>query len=342
MGRRENSSNSELRHSRRELIVALAFGAAGAPLCALAQQPPKIPKVAWISGGGSPAEEARFEQQMEARFRELGWFYKRNLQYEIRRYRSDPTLMQKIATEIVAMQCDAILAGDIFVVATLLQSGAKGPIVVQGASNMQEFGLIASYARPGGNVTGLAWDQSADIVGKYPEFLKEMVPGLAKVGILFDPTQPRGEYFLEIVRRAIAKLGLIAVVVEVRAPPDIDTAFAKLAAQGVQAVEVWGSALTYIAMEQIIQLTTRYKLPDISIFRRATELGGLMSYGANTLDMYVRAIDYVDKILRGANPAELPVEQPTKYELIINMKRARELGLKVPTSLQIRADELIE
>ena len=325
------------RRIRRALVVSLAVSA----LPGRAQQSGKMPRVVWISNGGSPTDEANFERRMQTRFRELGWEYGRNLQYEIRRFRGDTALLQRHAVEIAAMKPDVVLVGDNYTVAPLLQAGVKSPIVLQVGSNLQEIGLVKSYARPGGHITGLAWDQSAGIVEKHPQFLKELVPDMTRLGEVLDSSIPGVKTFQEVSDKAAAKLGLTMLSVEVRRAEDLEPAVAKLASQGAQAINIWGSPLTYLNMQHLINLTQRYKLPDMTIFRLATELGGLASYGASIIDLYVQSISYADKILRGASPGELPIELPRTYELVINEKRARALGLTIPKSMLALADEVI-
>jgi putative tryptophan/tyrosine transport system substrate-binding protein len=330
------------RFRRRDVVMALTASLLFCGLPGWAQQVTKMPRVAWISAGGAPADEARYEQRMEARFRELGWTFGRNLEYVIRRYRGDSAALQRIAAEVLAMKCDVVMAGDNYVVSTLKLAGVTMPIVAQVGANLPELGLIASYARPGGNITGLAPEQSARVVEKYPEIWKDMMPGLTSVGLLFDPTFPSGDVYLKVMERAASQLGITYVVEAVRAPGDIGLAIEKMVRRGVQALQVWPSGVTYIAMQQIHDLAVRHQLPDMTSFHMATKMGALVSYGADFEDMYVRSVDYVDKILRGAKAGELPVEQARKYDLIINLKRARSLGLTIPNAVLARADEVIQ
>jgi putative tryptophan/tyrosine transport system substrate-binding protein len=322
---------------RRAMLMSLSALA----LPARSQQLDKLPRVAWISAGGSPADEARYERRMEERFRQLGWVYGRNLRYEIRRFRGDPVQLQQRAAELAAMKPDVILAGDNYTVDAILKAGFKGSIVVQVGSNLQDIGWVKSYSHPGGQITGLAWDQSAQIVEKTPQFLKELVPNLSRLGEIVDLSIPGAKIFQPISHRAAEKLGITVVTAEVRTGSDLAPAFEKLKLQGAQAVNIWGSPLTYIHMQQLIDLAGRYKLPDMTIFRVATELGALVSYGASIEDLYVYAIGHVDKILRGAKPGDLPVELPTRYELVLNQKRATSLGLTLPQAMLALADEVI-
>ena len=330
------------RFRRRSVVTALIASPLFGLLPGWAQQATKMPRVAWISAGGLPADEARYERRIEARFRELGWRYGQNLEYVVRRYRGDSAELQRIVTELLAMKCDVIMAGDNYVLSALKLAGGTMPIVVQAGVYLPELGFIGSYARPGGNITGLAWDQSANVVEKYPEIWKDMMPGLTRVGLLFDPTLPSSDVYLKVMERAASRFGITYLVEVVRAPGDIGPAIAKMVTQAVQALQVWSSGVTYIAMQQILELAVRHRLPEMTSFRVATELGALVSYGADIEDMYVRSVDYVDKILRGAKAGELPVEQARKYDLIINLKRARSLGLTIPNAVLVRADEVIQ
>ncbi len=327
--------------ARRSIVVSMAATALPLPLSIRAQQGTTVPRVVWISAGGSPKDEAQYEKRMEARWRELGWIYSRNLQYEIFRYRSDPAILQQQTKEIAAKNFNVILAGDNFAVQGLLAAGVKSPVVVQVGSSLQEAGWVKTYARPGGQITGLAWDQSTIIMEKSMQLLQQLVPGIRTMGQFIPSSIPGYDTYLPVTEQAATKLNLKLVSAKVEEAADLEPAFQQLLSGGAQAVNIWGSGFSYIYMKQLIELCGRHKLPDMTIFRVAAETGALASYGANIEDLFVRAIDYADKILRGAKPGDLPVELPRKYEFIVNQKRASSLGLKLPQSVLALADEVI-
>ena len=325
---------------RRAALSAMSVCLLASP--SLAQQPNRVYRVVWISAGGSPADERSYEEKMQAKWRALGWTYGRNLQYDVKRFRGDPAVLERLATEIAAAKYDVILAGDMTVVAALFKAGVKEPIVVQIGLQLVEYGLVASLARPGGQLTGLQWEQSAEVVGKYPELAKEMIPGLKKYGWLSDSTFPAALRYQPPLEAATRTLGLTLVHVDVTKLEDLEPAFAKLAAEGVQVFGAVASSFQYLHMEQIKAMAVRYKMAELWPVRIAVEGGALASYGPDIEGMYVQALGHADRILRGAKPGDLPIELPTTYELVLNMKRAKALGLTVPRSVRIRADTVIE
>lgn len=328
---------------RRPIVLGAAVATAALSLTSRAQTTAKKVKVGWLlPGGTTPEDQARYEQRTEKRFRELGWENGKNLQLVIRQFRGDPALLKSMAAELVAMNCDVIMAAENFALGTLLQAGAKVPLVVQIGSTLTEFKFVSSYAQPGGSVTGLAWDQSEAIISKYYELLKELVPKLRHVGSVTQDNVPGATLFDPVAERAAKQLGLAYTQFRANDVSEIEPVFAKLAAAGAQAVYVGGSHFSYVHMQRFIDVAGRYKMPDITIFRLAAESGALASYGADIEDLILRSTDYVDKILRGAKPGDLPVQLPTKYEFVINLKRARELGLTIPNSVLLRADKLVQ
>ncbi len=253
-----------------------------------------------------------------------------------------PALLERQAAEIAAGKYDVILAGDMYAVGALFKAGAKEPIVVQVGLQLIELGLAASFAKPGGQLTGLQWDQAPEIVGKLPELAKEMIPGLKQYGWLFDAKTDGLERYTPIYEAATRKLGITLVKVDDSKLEDLEPAFAKLAAEGVQAMSMVGSSFQYIHIQAINALAVKYKIADLWPVRAAVEAGALVSYGPDIESMYVQAIGHADKILRGAKPGDLPIELPTTYEFVLNMKRAKALGLTVSRSVRIRADKVIE
>lgn len=259
----------------------------------------------------------------------------------------DPALMKSLAAELVAMNCDVILATENFALAALLQAGAKVALVVQVGSTLPELGFIASHARPGGNVTGLTYDQTEQITGKAVSILKDLVPNLRSVGCLTTLNNPGLDRYVSVARQTTTRLGMTLTPVDLNGPADFEPAFKKfqaegVQAEGVQAVNIFASHLTYTHMQQLIDLAGEYKIPDMTGFRLAAEVGALASYTPDIEDLFARSIDYVDKILRGAKPGDLPVQGPTRFEFVLNVKRARALGLPISTSIRSLADHVIE
>lgn len=328
---------------RRSLVVAAGAGSMCALVPASYAQQTRTAKVGWLlPGGTTPEDDARYMQRNEARFRELGWTLNRNLTLEIRRFRGDPALLKSMAAELAAMNCDVIMAAENFALGTLLQVGAKGPIVVQAGSALPELGFIASYGRPGGNVTGLTWDQNEEIAAKGISILKDLVPNLRRVGYLTTVNNPGLDRYVSVAQRTTAHLGMTLTNVGVNGPSDFEAAFKNFQAERVQAVIIQASHLTYTHMQQLIELAGTYKIPDAVSFRLAVEMGALESYAPDLEDLLVRSVDYVDKILRGAKPADLPVQGPTRFEFVLNMKRARALGLPISTAIRSLADHVVE
>ena len=234
---------------------------------------------------------------------------------------------------------DVIVTGTNLHVAAVRHATETIPIVTVFAADPVGAGFVASLARPGGNVTGLTADASPDLWGKYLSLLKEVVPRLSRVGVLGQVASQVGFAELEAVSQ---NLGVALEVADLRRPEDIDRAFATMISQRVEALLVVVGPLTYLLREEIADAALKHQLPAMTNARQYTQAGLLMSYGPDVEDLYRQAATYVDKILRGASPADLPVEQPTKFELVINLKTAKALGLTFPQALLATADEVIQ
>jgi len=244
-----------------------------------------------------------------------------------------------LAAELVRLRVDVIVTGTNIHVAAAQRATATIPIVMVAAEDPVGAGFIASLARPGGNITGLSSDASREIQAKNLALLKEIAPRLSRVGLLGQVLSQDGFAALEAAAR---QLNVTLEVVDIRSPDDFEGAFAAMVGKQVGAVIVGGGPLTYMRRQQIADLALKHRLPAIQVLNEFAQAGLLMSYGPNLPDMYRRAARYVDKILRGAMPADLPVEQPTKFELVINLRTAKALGLTIPQSLLLRADEVIQ
>jgi putative tryptophan/tyrosine transport system substrate-binding protein len=247
--------------------------------------------------------------------------------------------LPELAAELVRLRVDVIVTGTNIHVAAVRGATTAIPIVMVFAADPVKSGFVASLARPGGNITGLSADASPDLWAKYLALLKEIVPKLSRVGVLGQVSSQVG--FAEL-DEASGKLNVALEVADIRTPDDLNGAFNAMVAKQVGALLIVIGPLTYLLRQPIAELALKHQLPTITNASQFVQAGLLMSYGPNIMDLYRRAATYVDKILRGAAPAELPVEQPTKFELVANLKTAKALGLTVPAALLATADEVIE
>jgi len=274
--------------------------------------------------------------------RGLGWTEGQNIVIEERWAEGNYTRLADQAVELVKLNVDVIVAaGPNPVIRAVKQATSVVPIVMIVGGDPIGQGFISSIQHPGGNITGMTWDPDPRIAEKYFEFLKEMIPRLRRVGAIVDRADSNMVY-RKAAMQAASKLGLTIQEAEIGIPDEIEKAFATITGGGAQAVLVWGSTLFYLHRRQFVATVAKYRLPDIHIAREFVEAGGLTSYGVRLRDLYRGAANYVDKILKGAKPGDLPVGQPTKFELVINLKTAKTLGLTIPPSLLLRADQVIE
>jgi putative ABC transport system substrate-binding protein len=308
------------------------------PLAARAQQAAKLPTVGFL-GAGTPATHGQWAAAFVQRLRELSWIEGRNLSIEVRWAEGRSERYAEIAAEFVRLKVDVIVTGGGAVLAAK-QATSVIPIVFALANDPLGTGVVASLARPGGNVTGLSL-QATDLAGKRLELLREVVPGLRRLAILANAGNPAAVLEMGEVQSTARTLGLTVATLEVRRAEDIAPAFEALKGRA-DALYVCTDALLNTNRTRINTLALRARLPTICGNREFVEAGGLMSYAANFPDQFRRAADFVDKILRGANPGDLPVEQPTKFDLVINLITAKALGLTVPPLLLGRADAVIE
>jgi putative ABC transport system substrate-binding protein len=272
--------------------------------------------------------------------RERGWIEGKNLLVEYR-YTQPTVRYPALAAELTALSPDLVVAAGPQAAVALKSATATIPIVFVAVFDPVGLGLIQSLARPGGNITGLATSAGVE-VAKQIEILRELVPGASKIALLVNPGNPMQRLILaEEVPSTARNFDVALPVVEATTAEELDTAFASAAAQHADAIIVFGDTLTNFQAPRVVALAAEYHLPAIYLFRQFAN-GGLVAYGPHLADLFHRAGGYVDKILKGTKPSDLPVEQPTKFELVINMKTARALGLTVPPSLLVRADEVIE
>jgi putative tryptophan/tyrosine transport system substrate-binding protein len=325
--------------TRREFITLLGGAAMAWPLAARAQQAGKLPTIGYL-GSGTPATQSAWVAAFVQRLRELGWIEGRTVAIEYRWAEGRDERFAKIAAELVRLKVDVIVTSGTPAVMALKQATSVIPIVFAQAGDPVANNLVASLARPGGNITGLS-NQTRELAGKRLELLPEVVPGLHRLAILVNVGNPAAVLEMGEAQAAARTLGLEVAVVEIRRAEDIGPAFEALKGRA-DALYVCGDALVVSNRMRINTFALSARLPTVHFSRDLVEAGGLMSYGTNAPDLFRRAADYVDKILRGAKPAELPVEQASKYEMVINQKTAKAIGLAIPESFLARADEVIE
>ncbi len=324
--------------TRRVFIVTVAGGLLAAPLAAGAQQPGKVPRIGYVMERSGPGA---FDEAFLQGLRALGYVEGRNIMIEYRWAGTAAERLPALAAELVALKVDLIVTAG--TPGTLAAKGATAtiPIVMASSPNPVAAGLVASFARPGGNVTG----QSVfahELSAKRLELLKEAIPKLSRVGALYNAANPAMPPQFRETEAAAKVLGLHVQPMEARIPDDLETIFAAAKKSGAGGVIILSDGSTIGHRSQIAAAAAKNRLPTMFANRAYLEGGGLMSYGPDISDAYRRAATYVDKILKGAKPADLPVEQPTKFELVINLKTAKALGLTIPPSLLQRADGLIE
>jgi putative ABC transport system substrate-binding protein len=324
---------------RREFITLLGGAAAAWPLGVRAQQAGKLPTIGYL-GSATPATQGQWVAAFVQRLRELGWIEGRTIAIEYRWAEGRTERAAEIAAELVRRKVDVIVTSGTAVVVAAMQATSVIPIVFAAAGDPVGTGLIASLARPGGNVTGLS-NQELDLAGKRLELLREIVPGLGRLALLGNVGNPVVVLDMREAQAAARTLGLEVTTLEIRRGEDIVPAFEALNGHE-EALYVVFDALVNTHRIRINTLALAARLPTMHGIRDYVEAGGLMSYGTNFPDLFRRAADYVDKILRGAKPADLPVEQPTKFDLVINLTTAKALHLKIPESFLLRADEVIE
>ena len=323
---------------RRRQFVILLGGAAAWPLAARAQQP-AMPTIGFL-GAASASTQTKWTAAFVQRLRELGWIEGRTVSIEYRWAEGRSDRYTEIAAEFVKLNVNVIDAVGNEAAIAAKQVTSVIPIVFAVAGDPVGTGLVASLARPGGNVTGLSL-QFTDLAGKQLELFREVVPGLRRLAIMANISSHAAVLEMHEVQTTARTLGLEVSTLEIRRAEDISPAFEALKSRA-DALYVCGDPLLNTNRIRLNTLAAAARLPTMEPFREHVEAGGLMSYGANFPDLFRRSGDYVDKILRGAKPADIPVEQPTKFDLVINLTTAKALGLTVPPSLLARADEVIE
>ena len=324
---------------RREFITLLGGAAATWPLAARAQHSAKPPTIGFL-GAGTASAMSQWTAAFVQRLRELGWVEDRTIAIHYRWAEGRTERLAEIAAEFVRLKVDVIVTNSAAPVVAAKQATSVIPIVIASAADPVGTGLVASLARPGGNVTGLSV-QMTDLAGKRLELLREVVPGLRRLAIMVNPGASAAILEINEAQAAAKMLGLDIAAFEIRRAEDIVPAFEALKGRA-EALYVVADPLITNNRLRINILALGARLPTMHSFREHVEAGGLMSYGPNFPDLFRRAVDFVHKILHGAKPGDIPVEQPTKFDFVINLTTAKALGLAVPPTLLATADEVIE
>jgi putative ABC transport system substrate-binding protein len=325
---------------RRDFITLLGGAAAAWPLAASAQQP-AMPVLGFVSFAQREATLQASWYQAFHELRELGWAPGRNLVIEYRFADNDPDRLAVLAHDLVRLKPDAIFVPTRPALPTVKEATTTIPIVFVSLGDPVAEGWVASLAKPGANLTGIA-GLSPDLAGKRLELLRELVPSLSKVAVLWNPANSAEAAAVKATETAALSLGMSLIVERASNPSEIDRAIAAVTQSGAKSVVVLPDPMFLANRAQLVELIGKARLPAIYMETGFVAAGGLLSYGPNFTELFRRAAAYVDKILKGAKPGDLPVEQPTKFELVINLKTATAIGITPPTSILLRATEVIE
>ena len=323
------------------LAVVLAVSLALAPPLAAAEQAGKVYRLGFLSSTWSTAT-SQVVPAFQQGLRELAWVEGQNIVIEYRWAEGRSDRLPDLAAELVGLRVDVLVVSGAAATRAAKEATMTIPIVSVAVQDPVALGSVQSLGRPGGNITGPTLTGGLAIVGKQQELLKETVPGVSRVAVLWNPANPMHLQHLKDTEIAARSLNVQLQRVEARSADDFDRAFSKIIRGRVTALLVSVDPMFAAQGTRLADLAARNRLPAMYGLRRHVEAGGLIAYGANELDVWRRAATYVDKILKGAKPGDLPVEQPTKFELVINLKTARALGLTIPPSVLLRADQVIQ
>ena len=326
---------------RRTFVGAVAGGLIVAPLAPNAQPAGNIRRLGYLSASSLTASSSVLEA-LRRGLRDHGWVEQQNIVIDYRFAEGRSSRLPDLAAELVRLKMDIIVATPARPALAAKSVTSTIPIVMIGASDPVGLGLISSLSRPGGNVTGLSYSVGSEIFGKQLNLLKEAIPTARHVAILSNPDNPIQPDAIRELKVAAQLLGIELRLLEARGPDEFDDAFATMAKERVGALLVMVDPVLTFHRTRLVELAAKSRLPAAYTNRLPVEVGGLMSYGPSFSDLWRRAADYVDKILKGAKPADLPVQQPTKFELVINLKTAKTLRLTIPQSVLLRADEVIQ
>jgi putative ABC transport system substrate-binding protein len=327
---------------RRRAFIALFGGAAAAwPIAARAEQPSRIWRVGYLSGT-FPETSLHLLKAFERGLEGLGYGRGKNIAIEARWALGKPERLRDLAAELVRLEVDVIVTATNFPTAAAARATTTTPIVFVAVGEPVEAGFVVSLARPGKNLTGLSFDAAAETAVKPLEYLREIVPHVSRIACLRFRGPRAASLLFDELERATRNWGLALDYFEIATVEDIDRALGVMAGQRPEALLVPAGSLTFARRKEIAAFAATHRVPAAYAIREMVEAGGLISFGTDLKDMFRRAAGHVDKILKGANPAEIPVELPAKFELVINLKAAKALGLTVPSALLVRADEVIE
>ena len=326
--------------TRRRVVVAGGIGLLTAHALGRAQSATSIRRIGWLSFG-SEATVANLYAPLKQGMEELGWLEGKNVEYRILHADSDSSRLDTLARELIGQKVDVILVGNGQSAFAVKRATKTIPIVMAGLANAVGTGLVAGLAKPGGNITGLT-SQQDEVIGKVIGILHEVVPGARRMAILLNENNPPHEAFWAVAQEACAALDLVPLRVAANTPAQLGAAVEQIVRQRSQAIVVTSDAMYFTQRAKVQELMQTTRLPVAYELRDHVLAGGLLSYGYDTAATYRDAAKYIDKILKGAKPADLPIEQTTKFKLVINLKTAKALGLAVPQSLLLRADEVIQ
>jgi putative ABC transport system substrate-binding protein len=326
---------------RRTFLGTLAASFLTTPRSTLAQQPSKVYRIGHLGSG--PLLIPPLRKELEESLRQLGYLPGQHIVLEYRSAGGDPERLRQLAAELVQLRVDVLIAETNLAVAAAMQATTATPIVMAAATGVVHAGFVQGLARPGGNVTGLTVDPSPEtILGKQVAVLKECVPNLARVAVLWNPAAPGYRAYFQMLEGMAQQLRVELQSFEAQSVTAFEPAFQTARQRRADGLMVFVDTLTFTHRRDIGELAIKYRLPSVAYLKEFAEAGGLVTYGVSLADLYRRTAYYVDKIVKGAKPGDLPVEQPTKFELVINLKTAKALGLTIPPSLLQRADQVIE
>jgi len=326
---------------RRELVTVLGGAAVAWPLTARAQQPGKMPRIGYL-GSSSPSLEPHYVAAFRQKLRDLGHVEGENIVIEYRWAEGQDDRLPNLATELIRLEPDIIVTTGTPSTLAAMHATKTIPIVMASAGNPVGVGLVASLVRPGGNVTGFAI-RAPELEGKRLELLKQAVPELSRIAILWNPSNPAIVSSFDAIETAGRALRIsLDPVAEVRGADELDNAFFAIASARPHALVVLADRFLLAHRKRIVEFAAAKRLPGMYPYREYVDAGGLMSYAPSNIELFRGAATYVDKILKGAKPGDLPVQEPTRFELIVNLKNAKAIGIDVPPSLLARADEVIE
>ncbi len=322
------------------LILTLALAIQLAPLAADAQQAGKVPRIIVLYG--SPREIlAPVAKVLEDQLGDLGYVNGRNIHLEHRGTNGTPAQFREAVAEVVALKPDGLVVWSTVGAVTVKQATSSLPVIFLSVGVPVEIGLVASLRHPGGNMTGVTFEAAAETYARRLQLLQEIVPTLSRVALLYAVGDPNVAHAIQAVEMAAPMLGIEVQSIGVHDGDELDTAFATMAGRGAQGVLVVAGALTYTHRQKIADLALRYRLPSAHAFRETVAAGGLLSLGPNMAEIARKGAWYVEKLLKGASPGDLPVEQPTRYDVHLDLKTAQALGLTIPPTVLVLADEVI-